>query len=383
MTFKKTIIGGLGAAAIGGVLMFGGTEQLTWSVSYETLLFDTPSGDMEVGYYADADSPDEYYMRLDETYQKNFDSVDKSTVNVKKLKEAHVIGKAYYDEFLKRDGTIVRERSTEKKYWDVARVKDYPQPTKTIVAPLLFGTKAEAAIAFDVSTNAAASSVSSISFSHTTTGSNLGLVVVVPIKDSVDAERGVSTMTYNSVSMAEGHRQNDNTLDMTVELWYLANPSSGANTVAVTFDGTITVSQIDANSYTGVHQTTMLDGNNGAVQTNATSVSYTLTTVADNSWIVDGASQDSGFNITCTPNSGQTELRDASGQCAGYEGPQTPAGGKTVSWACGGVNCTTDRDWVAGGISIAPAAAAAATHEGQLEIKSGTGAVKGATVQIK
>src|SRR3990167_4333403 len=67
------------------------------------------------------------------------------------------------------------------------------------------------------------------SFSHTAgSGSNRLLVVLIALRSSVDNVTGV---TYGGVAMTRANNAAGN--GMEADIWYLVNPASGANTVAI------------------------------------------------------------------------------------------------------------------------------------------------------
>lgn len=108
------------------------------------------------------------------------------------------------------------------------------------------------AIAYDTATTSTGSSVNSLSFSHTCTGSDLLLLVAVTMRRINSAT--VDDVTYNGVSMTlvttatSGSRY--------AELWRLAGPATGSNTVAVSLSTTEQEVSAGVMSFTGVDQTT-------------------------------------------------------------------------------------------------------------------------------
>lgn len=139
-----------------------------------------------------------------------------------------------------------------------------------------------AVIAFDASSEGSAGA-SSLTFSHTTSGSNRILWCGTYVSDSAT----VSGVTYNSVAMtsagtavldADGRRQ---------YLWYLLAPATGANNVVVSATpGSPNIRAVCA-SYTGAQQSGVPDAYATKDDTtNVSSFSHNITTVANNAWIV-------------------------------------------------------------------------------------------------
>src|SRR3990167_1553579 len=136
------------------------------------------------------------------------------------------------------------------------------------------------AIAFDAATNDQVQGGSStLNFSHTCTGSNRFLVVACWWGSGANT----ITATYNSVSMtAFGTTDN-------LKFFYLINPASGANTLAVTHSAAVWCCSA---SYTGVHQTTYLNGSTNQVGGSGATETNAVTTTIDNSWVIAGVYQD-------------------------------------------------------------------------------------------
>ena len=111
--------------------------KLQWICGYETLLFDTPSGDLEEGQYAISEDGNKVFYRPSERPKEefNFRAVKAGELDVSGMQQVNIIGKAYYNEFLLPNGKKIRERTTAKAYWDAATIKNHPQPTKEITWP--------------------------------------------------------------------------------------------------------------------------------------------------------------------------------------------------------------------------------------------------------
>lgn len=145
------------------------------------------------------------------------------------------------------------------------------------------------AIGYDT-TNVATHAISSgatLTFSHTCTGSQRFLVVEVDM--STNGAGAPTGVTYNGVAM---------TLMGTIfsygQVWYLANPASGANNVVVDLNNTIFY-RVYSRSYTGVAQTSPIDSFLNTNASSTTSVTAPTTVVASNCWLL-------GFGINGGPN---------------------------------------------------------------------------------
>lgn len=194
------------------------------------------------------------------------------------------------------------------------------------------------AIAFDVASNGRAGpSVTSLTFSHTCTGSNLILVVGTSVSDTTDTNRPVTGITYAGVAMTKIREDDEATADFTSGLWYLINPATGANNIVVTTTGSVSRIIAGGISLTGAAQSGQPDAHNGALTT-TTSITVDVTTVADNCWVIDAYSSSWG-GTNPVAGGGQTQRWINAGTAAdgigSTEGPKTPAGAVTMSWTAG------------------------------------------------
>lgn len=236
------------------------------------------------------------------------------------------------------------------QYWTIAKTANYPQPARTEFMSMLSGYLAKAAIAFDAASNDADAlgdcedAVSSLSWSHTTSGADRLLFVGVSATDATDANSLVSSVTYNSVSMTEAVERQcttcAGTIDYTASAWYLAGPATGSNTVSVTLGGTSDYVCGGAISLTGVDQSSPLDATNSGIVNSGATITTDVTTVADNAWVLDVVvSSDSAADLA--PGGGQTQRWEYSNVFDNFtgggsnEGPKTPAGAVTMSWTHG------------------------------------------------
>ncbi len=226
------------------------------------------------------------------------------------------------------------------------------------------------AIAFDSATSFAQdAAASSLSFSHTTSGSNRFLIVGVSIRN--DASQTVSSVTYAAAPLTF-LRADTNGVSVRSELWYRVAPATGANTVAVTLSASAKAA-MGAISLTGVDQSTPIDTNAGATGS-GTAPSVTVTTVVNNAWVIDATGFRSTANgaPTGTAGSGQTERWSGYTESGGVivnirgkgstEGPKSPAGGVVMDWS---LSATVD--WAISAASFRPAV------EAEIAYRSNTG----------
>lgn len=194
------------------------------------------------------------------------------------------------------------------------------------IALLLSPLTVFGAIALDNSTTGALGSGTSQTLSYTTAGSNRILAVYTFKQGGVTC----TGVTYAGVAMTRiGTTQN---VGSEVEdLWLLVNPASGTNNIIASFSGIGATSGITAVSFTGASQTGQPDSVNQNITTSVTSASLTLTTIANNSWIV-GFSRDTGGIQAAGTNT--TQVANVAGPAFSMmysPTAQTPAGSHSVT----------------------------------------------------
>lgn len=199
------------------------------------------------------------------------------------------------------------------------------------------------AIAFDaVSDSGLKEAVASYTFSHTTgTLTNGILFVTVSSRDTSSTDVAVSGVTYNSVAMTKAREDIQETAAasgtwIATSIWYLVAPTSGANTVEVTFTGTIVRSVAGSATFSGAAQSSPIDGTTtDFVEAGITTVlDATVTTTVDNCWIIDAFYSGANGGVTADGNM-TTIFSGVNGgdtQAASYSGPRTPVGGFTETW---------------------------------------------------
>lgn len=226
-----------------------------------------------------------------------------------------------------------------------------------------------APIAFDAGNNSGVkASVSSYTFTHTTGASlsNSLLVILVSSRGGAasNADLAITGITYNSVALTKAIARNSadapssNTLS--TEIWFLKNPSAGANTVSITFSGTVNNSVAYSLTLSGVDQTSPLDATNGSNQNASASPNTTsVTTIADNAWVTDVVYNKIGTSLTKGTNQNlvSTETFPAGGgdtADASYKGPVTPAGSTSMSWTFTGSDdyCQVVASWKPAGTAV-------------------------------
>jgi len=213
------------------------------------------------------------------------------------------------------------------------------------------------AIAFDASSNnGEAASVSSTTFSHTVGASLSNGILLVPVTTrnaagNANLDGMVTGVTYAGTALTK-LQISEYTAATPVkgELWYLVNPTSGANNVIVSTVGTTSFLDAGASSFSGVDQAMPIVnsiGNNAA----GDDPSLSVETIVDNAWTIDAIYHKWAAAMTIdgnrtqeyqlTPNSAGDA--DASGT---YRGIATAAN-TSHQWTTGG---SDDYGWVIGAL---------------------------------
>lgn len=161
------------------------------------------------------------------------------------------------------------------------------------VLTAILPSSAFAAIAYDNGAFVENAVGSTVTLSHTVAGSQTILWVSV----IVAAGDRVTGITYAGISMTQAVKVNT-TGTVYHYLYYLVAPTDATNDIVVslTLSSTITVASA---SYTGAAQTGVPDASGSATGT-GTDGTRTITTVADNSWVVMAPYQTVGGNTTNT-----------------------------------------------------------------------------------
>lgn len=151
-----------------------------------------------------------------------------------------------------------------------------------------------------------------LTVSHTCTGSDRILFVNVMCSSA----RTISSVTYNGVTMTNINRSGGG---QPCALYYLIAPATGANNIVVTIDSSSYI-YICAGSYTGVKQTSPIDGNSTNSSTSST-VTTSITTTNDKCWSILGARNGTAGQVSGTTNcttrvvgTGYVQLFDSGGE---------------------------------------------------------------------
>lgn len=174
------------------------------------------------------------------------------------------------------------------------------------------------AIAFDAVTDFDGSLGTSVSTTHTGTGSNLFVFVAVRLGGASANLETLSSVTYGGNTMTQVQGYVFVSVTENLSLWYLKAPPSGSQTVTATWSNPL-IGNLKIDTYTGVDQSNPLDSSVQVNGTTSTSITLTITTGTDNSWlggtVRSGSALSAGANttirtgsvyISCDTNSDQT-----------------------------------------------------------------------------
>ncbi len=187
------------------------------------------------------------------------------------------------------------------------------------------------AIAFDAQATSSYlwSPWTGLSYNHTCTWSDRILFVMTA---NNWATTTTTAVTYNGVSMTSiwSIRNSNNSL---VTLWYLIAPATWSNTITTTTSAA--ANQIAKSvSYTWVQQSSQPDAFTVNWPTTTTSFTQSVTTVANNCWLIAASAWMSWLTITAGANTtirNVMELSLAWSFILDSNSAQTPAGSKSMN----------------------------------------------------
>ncbi len=192
------------------------------------------------------------------------------------------------------------------------------------------------------------SGVTSMTISHTTSGSDRLMLVGVSLNNG-DYET-VSSVTYNGapLSLVDSVNQID---DARVEIWSLVVPAIGTHDVVITFSAQLTRSATaGVMTFTGVHQTTPLGTFASASAPTSAGPATVNVSSATNELVFDTVACESCTSLTV--GGAQTQrwnLVVENGQTRGAGSTEPGAATVTMSWTLGSID-----HWAIGAIPVKP-----------------------------
>ena len=226
-----------------------------------------------------------------------------------------------------------------------------------IASCFLISLQAQAQVALDATTSSSrrlTTGTTTLTFAHTTTGTNLVLVVGVSMNISGGVSATVGGVTYNGVALTKAGAHNDSANQRRTEMWYLIAPATGTHNVIVTvkvpFAATIgTVA--GATTFTGADQTSPIrtyasnDGNTNAPYVDVASdtndmVLDTMATLGSRTVTSASGTQVQQWALTTSANT--TDV---------YGYGSTHGGAASVSMA---ENLSASSQWSSSAVSVQP-----------------------------
>lgn len=204
------------------------------------------------------------------------------------------------------------------------------------------------AIAFDATATGVGNPTTSLTISHTCSGSNR--VLFLHIQTGSDATpTDLTSVTYAGQNMTLVDRRSISATEF-VYLYYIINPASGTNDIVISRT-TSGFTGGNSASYTGAQQSGIPDAS--TTNSGASPLATSITTIADNCWAVIAFTNGSGNFGGIT---GGTARQSTSGRgIADSNAAITPAGNKTIT-----IDGSGGTIWAVMA-SFAPAVAVAAT----------------------
>ena len=190
------------------------------------------------------------------------------------------------------------------------------------------------AIAYDASTDGGdnGGSTTSLTYAHTCTGSD-GLLTVAISGDTIGGADDISSVTYNSVGMTLITKITA-TIGRYAYLYRLFSPSTGANNIVITCSSSHYILSV-CSSYAGVSGAGVDASTTNTAPALSASITTSLTTVADNCWVIMGGygysaslPQVAGTGATLRKSGtfGVTGIYDSNSAV-------TPAGSYSMTWS--------------------------------------------------
>lgn len=207
--------------------------------------------------------------------------------------------------------------------------------------------------------------VVSVSWSHTTSGSNRLLYCGVEYSTGYNGGHVVS-MTYNGTALTGSKLVAGTSTNNFLNLWlgYLVAPATGNNTVQVTFNQALGDTNLQSGgciSFDGVNQTTPLDSTSTFAAASTSSLPAHITTANNNAMVVDALAINSAactFGLPAPQVGWGIKPHDSAEPFVfSYQGPVSSAGSVSDSFTATGGFCDVggDGDFVGAFMSFRPA----------------------------
>jgi len=223
-----------------------------------------------------------------------------------------------------------RERKREQHRW--SHIRD-PRIDKMVDYQM--------AIAVDATSDGGRATAANQTYSHTSTGSNLLMLTAVLVGAVENMTSG--SVTYNGVAHTMlGSEMLNHATNYKLSLWYLIAPATGAHNVVVTPNSSSDTMAVTV-TYSGVSQTGFPDASGSRQPAQASQVTESLTTIADNCWMTLVSLDE--FGTSMTAGAGTTIRKQNSGYggvfIADSNGSVGAAGSHSLV-----INASNSADWM-------------------------------------
>lgn len=186
-----------------------------------------------------------------------------------------------------------------------------------------------APIAFDASSSSVATAVSSVTLSHTCAGINRILFVGLTTYDGAGTADLITGVTYNGSALTLINKYQtggNNGMDW---LFYIVNPSLGANNIVVSSSKVTQQIDVIGASYTGASQTGIPDAS-ATGDTGSSPLTISLTTVSNNCWVIGQCSTNNGAVISAGTGTTQRVAARNGSKFFDSNGPKVTAGSTSL-----------------------------------------------------
>ena len=217
-------------------------------------------------------------------------------------------------------------------------------------------------------------------FAHSCSGSNRILFVSLTIYSGSDLVTGI---TYNGVAMTRVATVQSIDGDQRQYLYYLVAPATGSNNVVVSASSSVFMAG-GAISYTGAKQTGQPDANTTGTTGQGSSSTATLSSVANNCWMVVGWGNNGGYGYSSSVTNGYLRVGRTSAGAGGgtaivdSNAVITPAGSLAITVS----TASSNQKWFYVAATIAPADNTLTINSGLTNTYSAGAAVKNTTATI-
>lgn len=211
------------------------------------------------------------------------------------------------------------------------------------------------AISFDAASTTTSGSAT-FSWNHTCTGAT---VLIVFIGETSATARSATGITYNGVAMTEVVDLSESGSQIGIAAYYLFNPTTGTNSIAVTMSGTASTFRGKAISLKGVDPGLAVVSTGSIVTSLSNSITDNLNTTRDGSWVItatqftDSNTPSPGkLNVDMTLDSSTLDFQASAAANIGvYHIVKTTAGNVSFGWSS---QSTGTNFWSEAGIAVGP-----------------------------